>query len=75
MSTYRKHKHSGVRPKKQPDTWIIDYIDHNGKRKQKSYHGTESEAVKVRRRPASSTLTLRLLTSLVVLRRSWYRII
>ena len=49
MSTYRNHRYSGVRPAKQPNTWIIDYIDHIGKRHQKSYRGTESEAVKVRR--------------------------
>jgi len=49
MSHHRKHRYSGVRPAKQPNTWIIDYIDHVGKRHQKSYHGTESEAVKVRR--------------------------
>jgi len=49
MSHHRKHRYSGVRPAKQLNTWIIDYIDHNGKRHQKSYHGTESEAVKVRR--------------------------
>ena len=49
MTTYRRHKHSGVRPAKQPNTYIIDYIDHNSRRKQISFHGTESEAAKVRR--------------------------
>jgi len=49
MSHRRKYRYSGVRPAKQPNTWIIDYYDHNGKRRQISYHGKESEAIKVRR--------------------------
>ena len=49
MSQRRRYRYSGVRPAKQPNTWIIDYYDHIGKRRQVSFHGTESEAVKVRR--------------------------
>ncbi len=46
---YKKYRHSGVRPGKKPGTYLIDFIDHNGIRHQKTYHGVESDAVKCRR--------------------------
>ena len=45
---YTRHKHPGIRPGRKPKSFIIDFIDHNGKRRQKSFYGTESEAVKAR---------------------------
>jgi len=45
---YTKYKNPGIRPGRKPKSFIIDFIDHNGKRRQKSFYGTESEAVKAR---------------------------
>ncbi len=46
---YKKHRHPGIRPWKKTNSYIIDYIDHNGQRRQKTFYGTESEAVRARR--------------------------
>lgn len=46
---YKKYRHPGVRPWKKPGTYRVDYLDHNGLRHQKTFHGTESDAVKYRR--------------------------
>jgi integrase len=46
--TYKKHRHPGVRPR-SPGVFIVDYIDHNGKRHQKTFHGTEIDAARFRR--------------------------
>jgi len=45
---YIKYRNPGIRPGRKPKSFIIDFIDHNGKRRQKSFYGTESEAVKAR---------------------------
>ncbi len=45
---YKKHRYPGVRYKR-PGTYVIDYIDYNGERHQKTFHGTEAEAARVRR--------------------------
>ena len=46
---YKTYRYPGVRPWKKPGTYRVDYIDHNGLRHQKTFHGTESDAVKFRR--------------------------
>jgi len=45
---YVKHKHPGIRPGRKSKSFVIDFIDHNKKRRQKTFYGTESEAVKAR---------------------------
>jgi len=45
----RKHKYTGIRPKGKPDTFTIDFRDHNRKRHQITFHGSESDAAKYRR--------------------------
>ena len=49
MTTYKKHRHPGVRPGKQPGTYAIDYQDHNGRRRQVIFHGSDLDAAKRRR--------------------------
>jgi len=49
MATYKKHRHPGVRPGKQPGTYTIDYQDHNGRRRQVIFHGSDLDAAKRRR--------------------------
>ena len=49
MTTYKKHRHPGVRPGKQPGTYTIDYQDHNGRRRQVIFHGSDLDAAKRRR--------------------------
>ena len=46
---YKHHRYPGVRPAKQTGAWTLDFIDHNHKRKQVTYKGTEADAVKHRR--------------------------
>ncbi|MCK4822819.1 hypothetical protein KA005_44060, partial [bacterium] len=46
---YKIYRYPGVRPWKKPGVYRVDYIDHNGRRHQKTFHGTESDAVKFRR--------------------------
>ena len=46
---YQRYRHRGVRPGRTPGTFILSFMDHNGRRRQKTFHGTESEAAKVRR--------------------------
>ena len=46
---YKKYRYPGIRPWKKPETYRVDYLDHNGLRHQKTFHGTESDAVKYRR--------------------------
>ncbi len=46
---YRKYRYPGVRPGKKPGIYIIDYIDHNVIRHQKTFHGSESDAARYRR--------------------------
>ena len=47
--TYNKYRYPGVRRGKKAGTFLIDYMDHQGKRHQQVYHGSESDAAKVRR--------------------------
>ncbi len=48
MATYRQHRYPGIRAAPQPGTFTIDFMDHSGRRRQVSYHGTESDANKHR---------------------------
>ena len=45
----RKYRYPGIRPKDKPNTYTIDYRDHNRKRHQITFHGSESDAAKYRR--------------------------
>jgi len=47
MAYKSKHKYPGVR-KKSAGKFILDFIDHNGKRRQKLFHGSELEAYRAR---------------------------
>ena len=47
MAYKSKHKYPGVR-KKSAGNFILDFIDHNGKRRQKLFHGSELEAYRAR---------------------------
>jgi integrase len=47
MAIKSKHKYPGVR-KKSAGKFILDFIDHNGKRRQKLFHGSELEAYRSR---------------------------
>lgn len=47
MSKNSTNKYKGVR-KKAPGKYILDFIDHNRKRRQKIFHGTELEAYRSR---------------------------
>lgn len=49
MAPYKKHRYPGIRPAPQSGTFTIDFMDHSGRRRQVSYHGTESDAAKRRR--------------------------
>lgn len=45
----RKYRYPGIRPKDEPNTFTIDYRDHNRKRYQITFHGSISDAAKYRR--------------------------
>ncbi|MFC1543066.1 tyrosine-type recombinase/integrase [Candidatus Neomarinimicrobiota bacterium] len=44
MATYKRHKHPGIRPGKQPGTYTIDYRGHDGARHQETFKGTAHDA-------------------------------
>ena len=44
MATYKRHKHPGIRPGKQPGTYTIDYQGHDGVRHQETFKGTAHDA-------------------------------
>ena len=46
---YKKYRYPGVRQGRKPGIYVVDYIDHNGKRHQKTFHGAESDAARYRR--------------------------
>lgn len=45
----KSYRYTGIRPGKPPGSFIIDYSDHNGKRHQIKFNGSEKDAVKQRR--------------------------
>ncbi len=49
METRKRYRYTGIRPGKTPGTWNIDFYDWKGGRHQKTFHGTETDAAKVRR--------------------------
>ena len=45
----KKYRYSGIRPGKKTGSFIIDFCDHNRKRHQITFYGTEKDAVQQRR--------------------------
>ena len=49
METRKRYRYTGIRPGKTTGTWNIAFRDWRGGRHQKTFHGTETDAAKVRR--------------------------
>ncbi len=45
----KQYRYSGIRPGKKSGSFIIDFYDHNRKRRQITFYGTERDAVQQRR--------------------------